>query len=375
MPTPPGGAGNAVETQDKVVISLDSSSEDDLVNLNNEARKQASLSMDENMSEAQMVKPADTFSKPQEIDKIKYFNLTPDKYNTNNIYVYIEKTNNQNIGRLHPMYVGHIFHKKLKLQNIVDIKSVGKNRIKVQLKSISDANNLVNNSLLNAENLRAYIPNHLLEKKGVIKGVDTFFDVTYLKNNIECSTPISDVKRTHKKIEKEGKTEFVPKQTIIVSFEGNILPNSVIINSVICSVEPFLGRVTQCYNCLKYGHVARQCRGSNTLCIQCGNTKTENHHCDKDQNYCIYCKTNNHISISKNCPYYAKQRTIKKIMVENNVPFLEAKKFADTSYSNIVSENRFQILSNNMEYDTNFPSLTKSQNNSFLTLSQLIPKS
>lgn len=75
----------------------------------------------------------------------------------------------------------------------------------------------------------------------MIKGVDTFFDVAYLKENILCSTPISDVKRTHRKIEKNGKTEYIPKQTIIVTFEGNILPNNVYINSVICPVEPFLG--------------------------------------------------------------------------------------------------------------------------------------
>lgn len=169
MPPPIGGADSAIKTHNTDVITLDSSDEFDISN----ARSQESLKMDIGNTSTSIpsdrcgspVNQADTSLHTQKTDKIKYFKLNPDKYNSNNIYVYIEKTNDQNIGRLHPMYVGHILHKKLQIKNITDIKSIGKNRIKVQVKTTLDANNLINNNLLCSENLRAYIPNHLLEKR------------------------------------------------------------------------------------------------------------------------------------------------------------------------------------------------------------------
>lgn len=291
----------------------------------------------------------------------KYFNLKSDKYYSKSFYVYIEKTNEQNIGRLHPMHVGHILHKLLKINNIISVKSIGRNRIKVELKFAIDANMLVNNTNLESHNLKAFIPNHLLEKKGLIRGVDTQFDLEYLKENIESPTKIINLYRLNKKVERDNKIELVPKQSVIITFEGNVLPASVYINSVVCTVEPYLGRVTQCFRCLKYGHVAKQCRGTTTLCIACGNVKTENHVCDKEI-FCIYCKNTNHNSISKNCPAYEKQKRIKTVMLENNLSFNEAKEFSEKSFSNCVSvNNKFELLGN-LNYDKDFPNLPNIQN-------------
>lgn len=67
-------------------------------------------------------------------------------------------------------------------------KSIAKNRVRVHLKTKLDANNLVTNHLLNQEKLKAFIPSHLLETKGLIKGVDTSFDAEYLsKYDIQFS--------------------------------------------------------------------------------------------------------------------------------------------------------------------------------------------
>lgn len=293
----------------------------------------------------------------QKVTAMKLFNLSSDKYSTNIICVYIEKTNDQDMGRLHPMYVGHILHKTLNVKNIISIKSVGRNRIKVQLKSASDANNLVNNKSLDAENLRAFIPNHLLEKKGLIRGVDTRFDIDYLKENIFSPSKIINIYRTNKKVQRENHVDLVPKQTIIVTFESNILPSSVIINSVICPVEQYIGRVTQCYKCLKFGHVASQCRGTTSLCIQCSKEKLEGHLCGETERFCMYCKTNDHSSIARTCPSYGKQKKIKKIMIEQNLSFSEAKQFAESSFSGITSNNIFNTLSEN--YDSDFPVLPR----------------
>lgn len=315
---------------------------------------------------------------PQKNKPVKLFSLDSDKYYySDNIFVFVEKTNTDNIGRLHPLVVGHILHKKLCVKNIISIKSAGRNRIKIQLKTINDANLLVNNNALESENLRAFIPNHLLEKKGVIRGVDTYFDNNYLKENIICPTKVLDVQRMQRKTSIDNKAVLIPKQTVIITFQGNLLPNEIVINSVLFPVETFYGKVTQCFNCLKYGHISKQCRNSTSLCINCAKPRSDNHECHDKDIFCIHCKSNDHKSNAKNCPTFEKQKKIKKIMIDNNASFAEAKQYCDNSFASFTSNNRFDILSDLSDYDTNFPKISNQDStvpNNIFSLSQSRPR-
>lgn len=292
----------------------------------------------------------------------KVFNLNNIHLYGKSFYVYIESTD-KNVGRLHPMFIGHILLKKLHITNVVSINSIGNNRIRVIMKSAFDANKLINNKQLDSENLRAFIPNHLVERKGLIRSVDTRFDENYIKENIQSSSPVNYVRRLNRKISIDGSDKWIPRQLVIISFEGNILPTYVVINSVQFTVEPFISKVVQCYKCLKYGHVSNQCRSTKTLCTKCGKEKLDEHNCESDDTYCIFCKNNSHNSTSKNCPNYENQKKIKVQMSLNNIPYLDAKNMMDNSFSSIVSNNRFNILENEQE----FPPLPKIN-------SQSIPK-
>lgn len=294
---------------------------------------------------------------PEKLENIRVFNLDKDKFYSNNIYVVVESTNS-NLGRLHPMYVGHIFHRKLKVPNIINIEKSGLNRVKVYVRGIKDANLLVQNENLAKENLRAFIPNHLLFRKAVIRNVDTYFDDDYLTKNIESPYNILEVKRLKRKVMSDGNASYVDTQSVVISFEGNILPKSVIINSVILEVEPFIQRVIQCFKCLRYGHVARQCRSKNNLCNDCGKSIEENHTCVAEDIFCLHCNNNSHSTTSKNCPVFNNQKKIKAYMASSNVTFIEAKKIIESSFANSVStSNRFEILSNLS--DINFPKLSE----------------
>lgn len=134
-------------------------------------------------------------------------------------------------------------------------------------------------------------------------------------------------------------------------------------------VERFIGRVTQRYNCLKYGHAAKQCKGT-TLCISCGSAKNENHHCEVNK-YGIHCKTSDHTSISNTCPLFKKQKKIKQAMVVNDIPFVEAKQFCKSSYSGVTSKNRFEILNAQSNSEANFPNLPhRNKTSAYISLSQ-----
>lgn len=288
----------------------------------------------------------------QKTNETRLFNAASDKYNFKNVHVYIESTNNDNLGRLHPLKIGHILHKQLKVPNIVEIKSIGRNRIKVELRTLHDANNLVKHPNLISENLKAYIPNHLLETKGIIRGVDTQYDPEYLSENIECQSKVLNIKRLHRRVESDGKVEFKPKQMILVTFEGNILPNQVAVNRVFFAVEQFIGRVTQCFKCLKFGHISKQCKSSRTICINCGSDKFENHNCEAKDKFCIHCEISGHVSVDKSCPFYENQKKIKNIMINQKTSFREAKAYCDSSFAGLATRNTFSVLENR---DENFP--------------------
>ena len=145
-----------------------------------------------------------------------------------------------------------------------------------------------------------------------------------------------------------------------LTFEGNVLPSHVVINSVIFIVEPYIQRVIQCFKCLRYGHVANQCRNTKTLCTKCGEEKKEEHTCNEA--FCLNCKNNTHQTTSKTCPQYIEQQQIKKYMAEHNSSFLEAKQNLNRSTSRIVQvKNRYEPL--NILSDNEFPSLPTINNN------------
>ncbi|XP_076396740.1 uncharacterized protein LOC143265934 [Megachile rotundata] len=105
----------------------------------------------------------------------------------------------------------------------------GFQRAEIKFKSAKQANEFVQQCSLDDMGLRAYIPKHLLERKGVIKGFDIDLDPNDLITHSSSPCNIKMVKRLNKRrINKEaGKTEWVPSQTVLLTFEGTTLPNFV----------------------------------------------------------------------------------------------------------------------------------------------------
>lgn len=268
-------------------------------------------------------------------------------------YVFVEHKN-KSLGKLFPIRVGYY----LRLANefkrsIQDIKSVGRNRVKVIVDNFKSANEMVNNELLTRNGLVAYVPKFYTQKKGVIRMVDTFFSNDFLFQNIESSKKVLEVKRLERKIvDNDGKEKIVQRQIIVVSFLGNEIPRQVRINGVNFPVEPYITPVIQCRKCLRYGHITKVCQKTDSCCSKCSLVHPEGE-CD-DQPMCIYCKSGDHSSISRQCPIYLKQKRIKERMARQNLSFKEAEALENNpSYNKIVSNNRFNLL-NNIE---NFPEL------------------
>lgn len=299
------------------------------------------------------------------------------RYDFNNLYsktdqgpyfVYIEHIN-KNLGRLFPIKIGHYLQEvEVFRSDIIDIKALGIKKVKVIFKTSNVANMLIQHPIIKKNELVAYIPYYYTKKKGIIRMVDTFFSEDCLKKSIISEKTVLEVKRMKRKVFNSEKKEYeyVDRQMIIVTFLGNQIPKDVVINLVRFEVEPYIHPVVQCFNCLRYGHTASQCKGK-SRCKKCTEEHNEENSCVASSPYCAYCKCDSHSSISKDCPMYKRQYNIKKVMAFQNASFKEAETIIDNpSYSKVVTNNRFSLL----RTIDNFPDLPNTSNASNKTFVQ-----
>lgn len=283
-------------------------------------------------------------------------------------YVHIEHRE-KNIGRLFPIRIGHFLRNIDTFKNnIEDIKAIGLNKVKIIFRNYEIANSLVEHDIIKQNNLIAYIPTFFTQKKGVIKMVDTYFSEDYIKENIESIIKVISVKRLKRKTINDITKEitFVDRQMVFVTFLGNTIPKTVKINMVNFVVDPYIYPVVQCFNCLRYGHTNKQCKGKRK-CQNCSQQNCSSENCENEK-ICVHCNSPDHTSISRECPMYQKQKNIKSIMAVENTSFKEAEAIANNpSYAKITTKNRFSLLTT----EENFPSLpdtsTSSRSQNILT--------
>lgn len=317
----------------------------------------------------------DTINNKDSYKDLKLFNLT-NKYTIKDkgpFYVFVEHLN-KNFGRLFPMKIGYFLLTEDKFkQNIVDIISVGVSRVKVIFKNYDIANSLVGHEIMEKNQLVAYIPTFYNHRKGLVRWVDTFFSEDFLLKNIECDNmKVVKVQRMKRRVtDGEGEIKFVDRQLIIVTFEGNFIPEKIKINLTSFSVEPYVHPVVQCYSCLRYGHTAKLCKSKSQRCQICTEVHTKDSECPNPGSFCIYCQTNNHPTISKECPMYTKQHNIKREMAFKNISFKEAETIVNNpSYSKITTNNRFAVFNNTQ----NFPPLPVTSQSQYIPPAYMLHK-
>lgn len=269
-------------------------------------------------------------------------------------FIFVEHKN-LNIGRMHPMKLGE---KLLQLsdfeKHIKEISRVGRNRIKIELDSGSIANKLVIHPFFPENEYVAFIPSFLTEKRGVVRFVDTSYSESALRHLIDSDIPIKHVHRMNRAVRSDDGVTYVPRQIIIVTFEGLKIPQYIYINKVRCPVDAYIQPVVQCFNCLRFGHTSSQCK-SRKRCKKCASDVTVD--CEDCTIWCVFCKNNTHQSVDKKCPEFIKQKKIKEAMTYLNVSFKEAELVVDNpAYTSIVKKNRFFPL---LSSDADFPSLSQ----------------
>ena len=169
-----------------------------------------------------------------------------------------------NIGNLHPMKIDKILYEKgnYKIKNII---RVNRNKLEIQFETYLDANNFVHSDIGVKYNIKIYIPSHHTQVIGIIRGMDTELSVDEIKEQLrtEENYEILHVYRFHRKYYSEaGEIQYLPTQTIKVTFKAQHLPKRAYIYFTINEVETYNIPILQCRKCQKYGHYAKYCQNA-----------------------------------------------------------------------------------------------------------------
>ena len=245
-----------------------------------------------------------------------------------------------------------------------EVKQISKNKLCIIITNKKVANACMKLTYWEENNLSAFIPNHLMVKQGVIRGVPLYINEKEITDPdvAEFSSMYGPIKITHaRRFNKRlyNKTtkniDLIPTTTVQITVKGQILPPEIKINKVVRRVEMYYPQVRQCYRCFQFNHVKANCKSTIEKCASCGQIKhIGDEQCPRKelQPICIHCKQN-HLAFEKTCPARLKEQEIRNIATERGSSVAEIKK-------EIREKRKF----NTQE----FPTLTQ---NSYTTLNDL----
>lgn len=244
---------------------------------------------------------------------------------------------------LHPITFGR-FLKKNFFKNIINgsLKRIGRNRLSLSFSTFSDANSFIANDNLAAHKFKAYIPSFNTTRMGLVRGVPSDWSPEEVMENINVPIgcgKILKVRRLKKKAMVNGEKTFIDTESIVVTFDGQVLPKRVFMCYNSLPVDLYIYPTIQCYHCCRYGHVKAQCRSKPT-CYKCGQGHTgDNCKVDDDFLSCCWCD-GQHFATSRKCPEYERQVRIKETMAKSCISYPEANKLhprVHKSYADVVA--------------------------------------
>lgn len=285
--------------------------------------------------------PQDTGNTSQAID-IQHVNNSQDnqrgnapQYTTNgiNLYtkhcispyiVYIE-SQDKNAGKMHYMKLARIL-KEADVTGIREIKPLGKNRIELTTNTWQQANTVVHSKRLKDMGLNTYIPTFKAKAKGLARTIDPELTEEEILKEIRTSNGSKVEKVQRIKIrDRDDASKLINSGRIVLTFSANTVPDYVYLFHTRVKVEPYIGKLIQCYKCFRFHHLSLQCSLKAPICCNCGNSQHTSEACtiEEEQYKCINCK-GNHRATHKDCPYRKQQFEIKKLVVRRNISYKEA---------------------------------------------------
>ena len=120
---------------------------------------------------------------------------------------------------------------------------------------------------------------------------------------------------------KKGEKE-VKSPTWILTFDQPTPPVILQAEYTRLQVRPYVRKPLRCFNCQRFGHQGKHCRGK-TTCVNCG--KAEKHERCTAEAWCSNCKESGHNAASYDCPVYKKEKIILEKMAEHGGTYVHVR--------------------------------------------------
>lgn len=222
------------------------------------------------------------------------------------------------------------------------VKSVGRNRVAIEFDTSEHANNFIKNPALISHKLKAIIPSYNVTRIGLVRGVpcewsmEEFIEAAQLPSG--CGI-ILKARRLNRKLSSDNNVHWVPTQSVVVTFAGQVLPKNIYCFYTSMPVETYILPTIQCHNCCRFGHIKTQCR-SKPRCYRCAQTHVgDSCNVEESSSTCLFC-SGNHFAINKKCSEQSRQKSIKVVMSQQNISYVEASQLFSPvrrSYSEVAS--------------------------------------
>lgn len=222
------------------------------------------------------------------------------------------------------------------------VKQIGRNRVSVEFSSADSANQFVTHSVFTKSN-KIFIPSFNVTRMGIVRNVPSDWSDEEVIDNIEvpegCGKVIK-VRRMNIKKHIDGQTQYVPSETMVITFDGQVRPQRIFMAYSSLPVLKYEFPTIQCFKCCRFGHVSEKCRSSER-CFRCGEGhQGKNCPLPADKAKCISCN-GNHDSTDRKCPEFERQKKIKFEMSERDISYMEASKIVPTarkSYASVAAQ-------------------------------------
>ncbi|CAH1115843.1 unnamed protein product [Psylliodes chrysocephalus] len=174
---------------------------------------------------------------------------------------------------------------------------------------------------LRDEGYSTFIPQRLLTSRGIIKNVGlSITNEDIIQEAYTQGKKVVEARRLNRRTTNEdGSIHYVTSRTMLITFEGRPLPKDLELYCVPVQVEPYIAPVTQCKNCLRFGHSLNSCRSSKK-CHKCG---TLHIHPCTNKIECLYC-SGPHEATDRSCQEFSRQKNINEAMAFHDYSYYDA---------------------------------------------------
>ncbi|XP_063622395.1 uncharacterized protein LOC134794513 [Cydia splendana] len=214
--------------------------------------------------------------------------------------------------------------KLFKENNITDIQKIkylNPYKIRVEMSSEINIDKLENSKVAKEKAWRIQRPMEKSLSYGVIRDVDMELTDEEVCKSIQYDKPAELLSAFRlKKRDSNCKEGWSLSEVVRLCFKGTFLPPFVFVDGLRLKVDPYIFPVSQCSRCWKLGHSQKRCPSSRIICPKCGNNHAN---CETTELKCVNCE-GPHISLSRSCPVYLKEKRLRELMAEYNCTYRKA---------------------------------------------------